>query len=234
MAAGRATQLLLLHALPLDGSMWAAQADVLPGATHAPTLYGFGDTLDAWAEAVLTLARGDRIVVVGCSVGGSCALELASLAPGRIAALVLIGTKARHDPDPAFHASALEVLREEGLERAWRRYWEPLFSRVTPAPIVDAAHAIALRQERAAIERGVTAFHSRASREDVVAALDCPVVFVTGDDDRAPGPRACATQAALARHGQLHTIARCGHYVPLEQPEALNAILRAVIAQCDA
>jgi pimeloyl-ACP methyl ester carboxylesterase len=48
---------------------------------------------------VLRLAKGDRLIVVGCSVGGSCALELAVAAPDRIAALVLIGTKAERRPD---------------------------------------------------------------------------------------------------------------------------------------
>ena len=34
----------------------------------------------------------------------------------------------------------------------------------------------------------------------------------------------------LAQHGSLDVIPECGHYVPIEQPEALNAILRGVIA----
>lgn len=36
-------ELLLLHALPFGGSMWASQLALLPGATYAPTLYGLGD-----------------------------------------------------------------------------------------------------------------------------------------------------------------------------------------------
>lgn len=47
---GGGLELLFLHALPLDGSMWAAQMDLLPGRAYAPTLYGFGNTIDSWAE----------------------------------------------------------------------------------------------------------------------------------------------------------------------------------------
>ncbi len=111
-------KLLLLHALPLDGSMWAGQAELLPGATYAPTLYSLGDRIETWAAEALKLTKGNRLIVVGCSVGGSCALEIAAIAPDRVAALVLIGTKANHRPDPAFHASALETLRKDGLETA--------------------------------------------------------------------------------------------------------------------
>src|SRR5258707_11475026 len=45
----------------------------------------FGDSIEAWAAAALRLTKGDRLVVVGCSVGGSCALELAVAAPDRVA-----------------------------------------------------------------------------------------------------------------------------------------------------
>ncbi|MBD9490459.1 alpha/beta fold hydrolase [Ensifer sp. ENS11] len=100
-------ELLLLHGLPLDGTMWAKQMELLPGATYAPTLYSFGDRIESWAEKALALTTAQRLVVVGCSVGGSCALEVAALAPDRVPALVLIGTKAWRRLDPVYHASAL-------------------------------------------------------------------------------------------------------------------------------
>ncbi|MCB1282440.1 MAG: alpha/beta fold hydrolase, partial [Salinibacterium sp.] len=136
-------ELVLLHALPLDGSMWAAQQDLLPGATHSPTLYALGDTLSAWATAVLDSAQGDRLIVVGNSVGGSCALEMAVAAPGRIAGLVLIGTKAAHRPDPGLQARVLRALREQGVAAAWHGFWEPLFSRSADRRLVAEAKRIA-------------------------------------------------------------------------------------------
>ena len=66
---------VLLHALPLDGSMWAEQQGLMP-ATHAPTLYALGDTVSEWAAAVLSQVQGRRLIVTGNSVGGSCALEM--------------------------------------------------------------------------------------------------------------------------------------------------------------
>ena len=42
-------ELVFLHALPLDGSMWAGQMQLLPGSTYAPTLYPLGDSIEAWA-----------------------------------------------------------------------------------------------------------------------------------------------------------------------------------------
>jgi len=230
MPAADQLELLLLHALQLDGSMWAAQMDLLSGATHAPTLYPLGDSIEAWAAEALKLAQGDRLIVVGCSVGGSCAIEVAVAAPERVAALVLIGTKARHDPDPALHAGALASLREAGLEESWRAWWAPLLSPASSEAAIREARRIALARTPHEVARGVTVFHTRPSRDRFLAAFSKPVVVVTGADDTAPGPRISAAQANSARHGRLHVVPDCGHYVPLEKPHVLNAILREVIA----
>jgi pimeloyl-ACP methyl ester carboxylesterase len=72
--------------------MWAGQRHVLPDSTYTPTLYPLGQRRSV-GSAALKLVKGDRLIVVGCSVGGSCALELAVAAPGRVAALVLSGPK---------------------------------------------------------------------------------------------------------------------------------------------
>jgi pimeloyl-[acyl-carrier protein] methyl ester esterase len=223
-------ELLLLHALPLDGSMWAAQMGLLPGATHAPTLYPLGDGVEEWASALLRSMTGERLVIVGCSVGGSCALEIAAAAPERIAALVLVGTKAKHHPDPALHAGALAILERAGMEEAWRRLWAPLLSPVARQSAADTAKRIALCQSPGDVARGVSAFHIRASRERTMASFPRPIVIVCGADDPAPGPKVSALQAASTQAGCLRIIPACGHYAPLERPAALNAILRQVIA----
>ena len=210
--------------------MWAGQKQLLSGSTYTPTLYRLGDSVKAWAAAALKLVKGDRLVVVGCSVGGSCALELAVAAPDRVAALVLIGTKAGHRPDPALHASALKALREKGLEEAWKVYWAPLFSRSTNSQVIEDAKRMTLRQSPLDVARGVTAFHGRPNRDQFLSAFPRPVIVITGADDNAPGRKVSTAQANSARHGRLHVVPDSGHYVPLERPEHLNSILRELIA----
>jgi pimeloyl-ACP methyl ester carboxylesterase len=221
-------ELVLLHALPLDGSMWRNQAELLPGATHAPTLYGLSETLADWAAAVLDHVQGDRLIVAGNSIGGSCAIEMAALAPERIAAVAMIGAKAGHRPEPDLHREAISLLRDEGVEAAWRKYWEPLFGPSSAEAMADAKRiALALSVDKVAT--GVTAFHTRLDRSAVVPTLRCPILFISGSHDLAPGLATIAARANAARDGRLTIIPDCGHYVPMEQPEALNAILRSMI-----
>jgi pimeloyl-ACP methyl ester carboxylesterase len=229
MTTRREPELLFLHALPLDGSMWTAQQRLLPGSTYTPTLYAFGDTLEAWAAAALKMVKGDRLIVVGCSVGGSCALELAAIAPDRVAALVLIGTKAGRRPEPMLHPS-LRTIEENGLEEAWKIYWAPLFSRSARSRATDEGKRITLRQSPQDVARGINVFHTRPSRDQFLATFPRPVIVITGADDVAPGPAVSKAQADSAQSGRLHVIPECGHYVPLERPEVLNPILEEVIA----
>lgn len=223
-------ELLLLHALPLDGSMWSAQMELLPGRTYAPTLYPLGDRIETWAAEVLRLVKGDRLIVVGCSVGGSCALEVAAAVPDRVAALVLIGTKAQHRPDAALHASVLDTLEGQGLEEAWRLFWAPLLSDTVSIHAIREARRIALSQSPHEVARGVSVFHSRPSRDQVLSTFPGPVIVVTGEDDNLPGLKKSAAQADSARNGSLYVVPGCGHYVPLERPEIFNSIMRDVIA----
>ncbi len=218
---------IFLHPLPFDGSIWRQHLDS-PGVDDdlviAPDLYRLGDSIEAWAQAVLDLAGTGPLVLVGGSVGGSCAIEVARLAPERVALLVLVGAKAGHRPEPDLRDAAIRMLVEHGMEGAWETYWAPLFGpNVDPAVVADA-YAIALTQRVEDVINGVRVFHGRTDRTEVVESLDTPIVVVTGDHD--PTARHAPALAARVRHGSFHRIANCGHYVPLEQPEELAAILR--------
>lgn len=222
--------LLFLHALPLDGSMWSGFADMLPGSSYAPTLYNHGYSIRDWADAALRLTSHDHLIVVGCSVGGSVALEIAAIAPERVEALVLIGTKADHRPDSTSRDLVIETLESRGIEEAWEAHWAPLFSDKTDACVVEQAKQIATRLSPAEIGRGVSVFHSRPSRGTFAESWQKPAIIVTGEGDVAPGVQASVALANSMPKGCCRIIQETGHYVPLEQPDVLRAILEEVIA----
>ena len=103
-------RLLLLHPLPLDGSVFPPALWDLGVEVVAPTLYDAGDDLVDWAIAALGTAGEGPLVVIGNSIGGSCALEIVRLAPTKVAGLVLSGTNPGHRPEPALRDEALRVL----------------------------------------------------------------------------------------------------------------------------
>jgi pimeloyl-ACP methyl ester carboxylesterase len=104
---------LLLHAFPLDPSMWDAQRPVLAGhEVVAPSLYGRGNTMDAWAESLLEELDGPFDLCVGASMGGGAALALERQRPGTCRSLVLAGAHAGPDRHPD-RGRVLEEYRDD-------------------------------------------------------------------------------------------------------------------------
>src|SRR2546430_9449146 len=122
--------LVLLHAFPLDSSMWAREIRALADIASpilAPSLPGFGrselpakqPTLDDYADAVvgaMDTARIDRAAVAGLSMGGYVAFPLWRRHRKRIAPLAPVDTKAQGDtpeaaPNPI---RPPDTLREHG------------------------------------------------------------------------------------------------------------------------
>jgi len=220
-------RLVFLHALPLDGHQWDGQREILPGATIAPTLYDFGNTLSAWAVGALDAAGEGPLIVVGNSVGGSCALEMARSAPDRIAALVLIGTKAGHRPEPEFRDRFISSLQNDP-DNTVRNWIDGLLSPAVNSEIRQQIHAIASGQSADDLIKGVRAFHSRPDATDVLKSWNKPLVIIHGEHD----PIFAGTRARSDANPptvRTHIIANCGHYVNLEQPSALSAILNDLI-----
>ena len=211
--------------------MWENQRAILPERTYAPDLYRLGDNLQQWAEQCLKHVPAKRLVVVGCSVGGSCALEILRLAPERVAASVLIGTKARHDPEPESATDALKTIETQGVAAAWERFWEPLLMLPNHTAARERCRAIALDQSPRDLMNGVAAFHTRASREDVVKTSTRPIHVVSGALDAFPGLAYARRLTELNPSAQLHVIDACGHYTPLAKPSETTSIIADVVSR---
>ena len=98
--SGKGFPLLLIHAGIADSRMWEPQATAFADHfdTIRPDLRGFGDTelppapYSGLADVVALLdhLQVDRAHVVGCSMGGTLAIDLALEHPQRVERLVLV------------------------------------------------------------------------------------------------------------------------------------------------
>ena len=127
--------------------MWMGQSDVFSEPIYAPTLYPLGDSMDAWAKNVLDASGDTQLIVVGCSMGGSCALEMARQAGERIAALVLVGAKACHDPEPELRDTYITALQKGGMTSIWPELADQCFGVSATTAVIRAAKTIAMEQD---------------------------------------------------------------------------------------
>src|SRR5262245_40954184 len=112
--------------------MWDEQLRAFPLAVAVRSLYGLGDSIQEWASRVLEMVGPGQLAVVGSSIGASCALEMARIQPGRIAALVLVGAKASHHPEPVLKDRYISALRSRGLEGLWKELGPKYFPTISP------------------------------------------------------------------------------------------------------
>ena len=221
--------MVLLHALPFDGRMWSEADRAVGEKVIAPDLFGLGDSIVEWASAVVAMAGTEELMVVGCSVGGSCALEIARLAPEQVSGIVLVGAKAGERPDPTLRDESVRVVETRGLAAAWSAYWEPLFGSAAHPGVVAAARDLALSHDVTRVANGLRAFHDRRDHTEFVAGWTKPLVVVSGAQDRTP-PVSVARSLGEGPQRQFHLVDDCGHYVNLERPHRLRTILADTIA----
>jgi pimeloyl-ACP methyl ester carboxylesterase len=132
---------MLLHGTPLDPSVWDEVRAHLPVTSIAPDLNReFADTgllQQQLAAAVLAEDPDGPLVVVGHSLGGQVALEMALLAPHRIDRLILVCT--RDVPVPEFTAAARALRDGAGIDvEAGIQRWFTATEIADDGPVVRA------------------------------------------------------------------------------------------------
>jgi pimeloyl-ACP methyl ester carboxylesterase len=247
--AGSGDPVLLVAGLSMPGAMWSPQVKALAPSFRVITFdqRGVGET-DLPPEPVYTMAqladdaaallrelKIPRAHVVGLSMGGTVAQELALRHREVVRSLTLVSTWAKAD------ARFLQIV-ESWVSLASRvpieeRYRHVVFPWIfSPAFFerkdnVEAAFRGALaypHQTKAeAIERqarGIFAWNgSRVSR---LGAITVPTLVVGGKDDIVTPPDFARALAKLIRRARL-TLMPGGHWLILEQADTLNrALLR--------
>ncbi len=248
---GVGTPLLLLPGMATHSAIWpeAFLAALEPGL--APVLLDHRGTgrsardrspfstadLAADALAVLDLLEVERAAVLGFSLGGMVAQELALLAPDRVSHLVLVGTSPGGEGAAGVQEAALDPLlaamREHDGERAVRAGWEAnagpalqrdeaAFARWVEVATVRPFPMPTLRAQRAA-----AAEHDAAGR---LAALAVPSLVVHGTEDRLVPAADGRLLAARIPGARLELLEGAGHLVFWEAPDRVAALVQEVVA----
>jgi pimeloyl-ACP methyl ester carboxylesterase len=213
-------KVLLLHALPLDERMWAPQLPALrEHDVVTPRLYGRGRTMTAWADSVAREVDGD-VAVVGASMGGYCALALASVAPTRVRALLLVGSRPDADSPErrAGRADTIDLIRRDGAGGLWRFMEPKLFA--------DTRHAdpSLMYGDPDGLVEAVEAIRDRADSTQLARNFEGPLKFVVGEHEN------FVTPGELSEF-ELQVVPDAGHLVNLERPDEFNPILQEFLAR---
>jgi 3-oxoadipate enol-lactonase len=238
--------LLLLHAFPLDASMWEPQAEAFGPwiPLVAPNAPGFGGTeLSGSVTTMAAAADGarqamaqadvDRAVVCGLSMGGYVALEFWKRHRDAVAGLVLANTRAGADDEAGRERrrALASRLRSEGSAFLVESP-PPLLSSEAPAGLWDRVRDIIRDQAAEAIAAASLGMAERADFTGDLVRIDVPTLVVTSDGDTLIPSAATIPMADAIPGAQLSVIAGAGHISNLEAAEEFTSLLRAHLERC--
>jgi pimeloyl-ACP methyl ester carboxylesterase len=237
--------LLLVHAFPMDASMWEPQVRTFGNRIRvaAPDLPGFGTapgvgrvmSMGAAADRCLQAAEAaglERFVVCGLSMGGYVAMELWRMARQRIDGMILANTRSGADtPEAAAGRRALaERLEAEGNG----------FLVAEPPPLLGPEARPALRalvretiaaQAASSIAAAALGMAERLDSTPDLGTIDVPVLVVTGEVDTLIPPAVTLEMVPHLHDVQTVTIPGAGHLSNLEAPEAFDGAIASFLAE---
>lgn len=244
--------LVLLHAFPFDHRMWSPVRDVLAdmwtitidapgfGDSGNPRVLGelirdsrggiaeFADDIAAWARS-----RGlEKLVVAGVSMGGYITLALAERHPDVLAGIALIDTKASADDDAAAEGRrqmAADARRGVafGLTHMAGKVLAPDAEETNPQLYTQVVRWIG-QAPFIGLEWAQESMAARPDRLDALRGLDIPAAVIRGENDQLAS---LADHEAMAQAlgCEVTTVSDAGHLSPVEQPEAVSALLRSLV-----
>lgn len=236
--------LVWLHGAGMDRTVWtlvARDRRLLGWNSLALDLPGHGGSQGPAPDSIAAAARfvhrlldslGARsVVLAGHSMGAAIALEAAALAPGRVAALVLLGAAAALPVAPALRAAAVDApaLAAELMSRWAIGRARHLASPATPGVALREATRRLLLNARPGVLADDLAACAAWSAPRFAAPVP-PALVLAGGADRMTPPRQGEALAAALPGATFRLLPAAGHLMMLEDPEAVLTAVLAVLA----
>jgi 3-oxoadipate enol-lactonase len=232
--------IVLLHAFPLDATMWDPQFAALRPEMPviAPNAPGFGGApvmtpamhMDAAADRAADEAAHagfNRVVLVGLSMGGYVALAFWRRYRERVVGLVLANTKAGADDEAGKERrrALAERLRAEGngfmVENP-----PPLLSTEASSELWDLVKGTIRAQPAEAIAAASLGMAERPDSTPDLSGIDVPTLVITSSADTLIPAEATTPMARQIPGARLEVIDGAGHLSNLEAPDLFNELLR--------
>ncbi|MGI0485283.1 alpha/beta fold hydrolase [Pantanalinema rosaneae CENA516] len=248
LVQGSGFPIVCLHGHPGSGSSLSVFTQHLSQRfqTFAPDLRGYGNSRTATdfvmtdhlvdLEELLDLYQIDRCLLLGWSLGGILAMELAWRLPERISGLILIATAARpwgnHPPitwQDNLYTGVASLLNRVRPGWQWnidtfgrRSLYRYLIQQHTPTAYRYLAHDALpayLQTSRRATRALSTALRQRYNRLEHLSVIQCPCLMMAGAADRHITAESSRETALHLPQAHWQCYANTAHLFPWEIPD---------------
>jgi pimeloyl-ACP methyl ester carboxylesterase len=194
------------------------------------------DSINEMAQVALDQCTG-ALVPVGLSMGGYVALEMARLAPERIAGMALLGTNVGVDSDARANdrRQAIKLATHKGFRGITESFLSQLISKSARVDEVLTKNILAMASDigREGFVRQQTAILGRRDQKDTLASFNAPVLVLCGTSDVLTPPKFSKEMADLAPDVNLKLLDGIGHLSSLEAPGEVTKALRELFCRIE-
>ena len=235
--------LVFINSLGTDLRLWQAVVDLLApswrclrfdtrghGLSDAPAGEYSLEQLTADLLALLDHLRIDRAILVGSSLGGMMAQQLAISQPQRVLALVLANSASKmgdahlwQQRSASVASGGLHSIANAVLERWFApdflksedvRIWRNMLTRTPAAGYIGCCAALAA-----------------ADFSEQLAKISAPTLAIAGSQDRAAPPETVRATAAKISGASFVEIPQVGHLPSVESPSQFTNLLSNFLTQ---
>ena len=234
MVAHLAEPLVLVPGLLCSPALFASQiAEFGRDRKVAVADHTRSERMEAIAADILATAP-ERFALAGLSMGGYVAMAIVRAAPERVTRVAFLDTSARDDvPERvADRRRLMELAKAKGTREVQKVLLPRLVhpDRLGEAALVETVLKMADDTRVEAFVREQEAIIARPDSRPSLAAIRCPALVLTGEQDLQTPPELAREIADATPGARLVIVPGCGHLSTLERPEAVNAALRVWLA----
>lgn len=250
--AGTGTPIILLHGSAVGASAAANWWRTIPalakiGRVIAPDISGYGWTesnrertlsIPVWADDVVRLMDALQLpsaILVGNSLGGRIAMQVAVDHPDRVAGLVTMGSPGiSYESSPTLTANAKPDFTVEGIARVMRNLAADGFD--IPVELAEFRYRMATRPgaperwQRVVADRDSSVAEHRLTENDL-RALVAPTLILHGREDKVIAFDEAIETARFIPAADLAIFADCGHWVQLEREHEFLELVTGLVAR---
>ncbi|TAP28395.1 alpha/beta hydrolase [Arthrobacter sp. S41] len=234
MKSTKRPQVLLLHGVGLDRTMWDPLRELLVHDSNAIDLPGHGaqpplrsaQGLKSLAEDVLErFETVEPVHLVGFSLGALIAQHIARFAPERVLTLSAINSVCQRTEEEAASVeqrlATAGVNFAQGVDRAIER-WFPAGETQVDQQIIKGIRTTMSGNDLESYLHAYAVFaHGDREISGELAQIKAPTLAITGEQDPGSTPQMSRRLADAVPNSRLRIIEGARHMLPVENPAAL-------------
>lgn len=234
--------IVFVHGFPFDHNMWTNQVEELGreffcvsydirGSGESPSSDG-QFTMEMFVDDLMEIIKELKLsmpVVCGLSMGGYIVLRALEKFENNFRAAILCNTKSAADNN------VTKINRAEGIKKINELGVEKFINDFVPNCFADESLSQTFYEEtlRRSLKSSATglkgcllAMAGRTDTTEHLSKINLPVLIISGEKDKLFQPQVMKEMADPIPDSEFRIIPEAGHVSPLENPEAVNNVIR--------